>query len=175
MPLSTLTILYKEIGYYKWMGCKRIPSNIRFDLTPNEEWNQIQSLVPQPKSGKGKRGRPLKLDRRTLLNAICYEVRSGCARQLLPKDFGPWQTVYGHFRQWSQDWTWIFVHDTLRDWAAQERERPAGGADGLPRSLTASRSRLPIKPENAVTTLREKRSGAANAIWRWTLWGCCWA
>jgi putative transposase len=92
------------------------------DLT-DEEWNQIQSLVPKPKSGKGKRGRPLKLDRRTLLNAICYIVKSGCAWRLLPKDFGPWQTVYGYFRQWSQDWTWTFIHDTLRDWLRKTEGR----------------------------------------------------
>jgi len=89
----------------------------------DEEWNQIQSLVPKPKSGKGKRGRPLQLDRRTLVNAICYEVRSGCAWRLLPKDFGPWQTVYGYFRQWSQDWTWTFIHDTLRDWLRKTEGR----------------------------------------------------
>jgi putative transposase len=92
------------------------------DLT-DEEWNQIQSLVPQPKSGKGKRGRPLKLERRALLNALGYVVRSGCAWRLLPKDFGPWQTVYGYFRQWSQDWTWIFIHDTLRDWLRKTEGR----------------------------------------------------
>lgn len=92
------------------------------DLT-DEEWNQIQSLVPKPKSGKGKRGRPLQLDRRTLLNAICYVVRSGCAWRLMPRDFGPWQTVYGYFRQWSQDWTWTFIHDTLRDWVRYSEGR----------------------------------------------------
>ena len=92
------------------------------DLT-DEEWNQIQSLVPKPKSGKGKRGRPLQLERRTLLNAICYVVRSGCAWRLLPQDFGPWQTVYGYFRRWSQDWTWTFIHDTLRDWLRKTEGR----------------------------------------------------
>lgn len=84
------------------------------DLT-DEEWNQIMSLIPAPKSGKGKRGRPLELERRTLANAIFYVVRSGCAWRLLPRDFGPWQTVYGYFRQWTKDWTWRFIHDTLRD------------------------------------------------------------
>ena len=33
----------------------------------------------------------------------------------LPRDFGPWQTVYGNYRRWTQDWTWRFIHDTLRD------------------------------------------------------------
>lgn len=35
---------------------------------------------------------------------------------MLPSDFGPWQTIYGYFRRWSQDWTWTFIHDVLRDW-----------------------------------------------------------
>ncbi len=92
------------------------------DLT-DEEWNQIKSLVPAPKCGKGKRGRPLKLARRTLVNAIFYVDRSGCAWRYLPKEFGPWQTVYGYFRQWSQDWTWTFIHDTVRDWLRKTEGR----------------------------------------------------
>jgi putative transposase len=90
------------------------PTHYPTDLT-DEEWNQIESLIPAPKSGKGKRGRPVEMDRRSLLNAIFYEVRSGCAWRLLPSDFGPWQTVYGYFRVWSQDWTWEFIHNVLRD------------------------------------------------------------
>ncbi len=96
----------------------RYPSDLS-----DEQWNQISSLVPAPKSGKGKPGRPIQLDRRTLINAIFYVVRSGCAWRLLPKDFGPWQTVYGYFRVWSQDWTWTFIHDTLRDWLRKTEER----------------------------------------------------
>jgi putative transposase len=90
------------------------PTRYPTDLT-DEEWNQIKSLVPAPKSGKGKRGRPVELERRALLNGIFYVVRSGCAWRLLPHEFGPWQTVYGYFRTWSQDWTWTFIHDVLRD------------------------------------------------------------
>jgi putative transposase len=98
------------------------PTHYPSDLT-DEEWNQITSLVPAPKSGKGKRGRPIKLDRRTLVNAIFYVDRTGCAWRYLPKDFGPWQTVYGYFRQWSQDWTWTFIHDTVRDWLRKTEGR----------------------------------------------------
>ena len=90
------------------------PTRYPTDLT-DEEWDQIKSLVPCPKSGKGKRGRPIQLGRRDLVNAIFYVVRSGGAWRLLPKDFGPWQTVYGYFRVWCQDWTWRFIHDALRD------------------------------------------------------------
>jgi len=99
------------------------PTRYPTDLT-DEEWEHIKSLVPAPKSGKGKRGRPPALDRRSLVNAIFYVVRSGCAWRLLPSDFGPWPTVYGCFRRWSQDWTWTFIHDTLRDYVRKTEERP---------------------------------------------------
>ncbi len=92
------------------------------DLT-DEEWEYIECLVPAPKSGKGKRGRPVSLDRRSLVNAIFYVVRAGCAWRLLPSDFGPWQTVYGYYRRWCQDWTWTFLHDTLRDYLRETKGR----------------------------------------------------
>ena len=98
------------------------PTGYPTDLT-DEEWHQIKSLVPAPKSGKGKRGRPVENDRRSLVNAIFYVVRSGCAWRLLPRDFPPWQTVYGYYRGWSQDWTWTFIHDTLRDWLRKAEGR----------------------------------------------------
>ena len=91
------------------------PTHYATDLT-DEEWDYIKSLVPSPRSGKGKRGRPITNDRRSLVNAVFYVVRAGCAWRLLPSDFPAWQTVYGYFRRWSQDWTWEFIHDTLRDW-----------------------------------------------------------
>jgi putative transposase len=97
------------------------PKNYPTNLT-DEEWEQIKSLVPKPKSGRGKRGRPA-LDRRVLMNAIVYVVRGGCAWRLLPGDFPPWQTVYGYFRRWSQDWTWTFIHDVLRDWLRKSEGR----------------------------------------------------
>src|SRR6202167_1471217 len=98
------------------------PTNYPSDLT-DEEWNQIKSLVPLPKTAKGKRGRPLKLNRRTLVDAIFYVDRAGCAWRYLPKEYGPWQTVYGYFRQWTQDWTWTFIHDTMRDWLRKTEGR----------------------------------------------------
>lgn len=90
------------------------PTHYPTDLT-EEEWNKIKSLVPSPKSGKGKRGRPPTHDRRSIVNGIFYVVRSGCPWRLLPSDFGPWETTYDYFRTWSQDWTWTFIHDTLRE------------------------------------------------------------
>lgn len=97
------------------------PKSYPTDLT-DEEWEQINGLLPGAKSGNGKRGRPA-LDRRLIMNGILYVVRSGCAWRFLPGDFPPWQTVYGYFRRWSQDFTWTFVHDVLRDWLRKTEQR----------------------------------------------------
>ena len=41
--------------------------------------------------------------------------RSGCSWRMLPKDFGPWSTVYDYFRKWSQNGTWERIHTALRE------------------------------------------------------------
>lgn len=92
------------------------------DLT-DHELDYIESLVTAPKSGEGKRGRPIPLDRRSLLNVMIYVGRNGRAWRLLPRDYGPWPTVFGYFRPWSQDWTWRFTHDALRDCVHKVQER----------------------------------------------------
>jgi len=38
-------------------------------------------------------------------------------------DFPAWQTVYTYFRNWSQDGTWLKIHDHLREWTRIEQER----------------------------------------------------
>jgi putative transposase len=62
-----------------------------------------------------------------ILNGILYLTRTGCQWRYVPKDFGPWQTVYRVFRQWVKDGTWIAVHDSLR-----ERVRKAAGKKPTP-------------------------------------------
>ena len=78
------------------------------DLT-DAQWQELQPLLPPPKP----RGRK-SADRRRILNALFYLLRAGCAWRLLPKDFGPWQTVYHYFRRWSGDGTWEAVNELLR-------------------------------------------------------------
>lgn len=75
----------------------------------DEQWQYLQLLLPAPK----RRGRK-PADRRRILNGIHYLLRAGCAWRLLPKDFGPWQTVYHYFRLWSNDGTWAALNEVLR-------------------------------------------------------------
>lgn len=78
------------------------------DLT-DTQWQLIELLLPAPKQF----GRP-PTDRRRLLDALLYVVKSGCPWRLLPKNFPSWKTVYGRFRKWCLDGTWALLNDALR-------------------------------------------------------------
>lgn len=76
----------------------------------DEEWQILDPLVPAVKSG----GRPADHERREIVNAILYVLRTGCQWRALPHDLPPWKTVYTYFRTWRLDGTWKSIHDTLR-------------------------------------------------------------
>lgn len=72
------------------------------DLT-DAEWAQFKLYLPKATT---KRGRPLELDLRAVVNAILYVVRTGCQWRALPADFPHPASVYYHFRKWTVDGTW---------------------------------------------------------------------
>jgi transposase len=92
------------------------------------EWAVIEPLLPvrDPRHG----GRPLKYDRRLILDTILYVLRTGCAWRHVPHDLAPWDAAYRWFAAWTADGTWRRVHDVLRD---RVRER-----DGRDRQPTAA-------------------------------------
>ena len=74
----------------------------------NEQWEQIKELFPRAKTG-----RPGK-DNRLMFNAILWIARSGSAWRDLPKQYGPYQTVYSRFCKWHDDGTLLRIFETLR-------------------------------------------------------------
>ena len=50
-----------------------------------------------------------------IVDAILCHVRAGGAWRMLPKDFPPWETVYGYLRDWRRDGTLDRVHEALRE------------------------------------------------------------
>ncbi len=74
------------------------------------EWRLLEPLLPPPTGI----GRPRRHSVRTIVNAILYELRSGCAWRLLPADWPPWKTVFHYFRKWRVDGTWERIHRLLR-------------------------------------------------------------
>ncbi|HET8907482.1 MAG TPA: IS5 family transposase [Ktedonobacterales bacterium] len=80
------------------------------------EWALLTPLIPPAKPG----GRPRSVDVRRIVNGLFYVLRTGCAwasGRYLPREYGPWQTVYWYFRQWRLDGTWAEIHARLRELA----------------------------------------------------------
>jgi len=80
------------------------------DVT-DKQWNQIKEFFEQKRIF----GRPLKYNRREMVNAVFYVTRSGCQWRMLPKDFPPWQVSYYYFQMWNRDGTWEQVLDILNE------------------------------------------------------------
>lgn len=84
-------------------------SGMNTDLT-DAEWALVADLFER----RGGRGAPSTHDKRVLVNACMYIVRTGCAWRLLPKSFPPWRAVYKAFRGWAHAGTFELLHDRLR-------------------------------------------------------------
>ena len=91
------------------------------DVT-DEQWRILKRLLPK----RARRGRR-PIDRRRVIDAILYVVRSGCQWRMLPRDFPNWSTVYGIFRRWRLTGRWQQIHDALR-----EQVRKAAGKKPTP-------------------------------------------
>jgi putative transposase len=84
---------------------KQYPSDIT-----DEQWAILEREI-RPSHG----GRPPTKDMRLVLNGIFYRNKSGCQWRMLPKEFGPWESVYYYFAKWRTDSTWVRLNDSLRE------------------------------------------------------------
>jgi putative transposase len=85
------------------------PSGMNTDLT-DAEWALVADLFERD----GQRGAPPRFERRHMVNACCYVLRTGCAWRLLPKTFPPWQATYKSFSRWAAAGVFEAMHDRLR-------------------------------------------------------------
>jgi putative transposase len=94
-----------------------------YQLYPSDladrEFNLIKGLIPRAKAG----GRRRSTDMRLVLNAIFYLNRTGCAWRYLPREYPPWETVYGYFRQWRISGVWRRINARLRSLVRQAEGR----------------------------------------------------
>ncbi len=74
------------------------------------EWVRLEQLLPAARTGRPRHHRL-----RTIVNALLYVLRTGCAWRLLPIDWPPWQTVYYYLRKWRRDGTLERIHTILRE------------------------------------------------------------
>lgn len=112
----------------------------RHELT-DEQWSLV---APHIARRMARTGRPPS-DPRLMLNGTFWVLCTGAPWRDLPERFGPWQTVYDHFRNWRRDGVFARILDALQikldrnshiDWelwcidgASVRAARAAGGAD----------------------------------------------
>lgn len=80
----------------------------RHELT-DPQWAVIEPLLPKLKPG---RGRPRANDRQTI-NGILYVLKTGCAWEDMPRQYGSPTTCWRRLQQWSEDGTWERLWRTL--------------------------------------------------------------
>jgi len=88
------------------------------DLT-DEQWRLVEQRLPAAPTG----GRPRTTDRRDVVDAILYILRTGCQWRYVPKDFPPKSTVWRYYKLWRDDGTLDALHDRLRT-QVRTREKP---------------------------------------------------
>lgn len=88
----------------------------------DEEWALIADLV-EPYSSRGKMGRPVKNDRRAVVDGIFYVAATGCQWRALPEKYPHWNTVYRYHLTWSSDGTWERICDRLRGLVREKEGR----------------------------------------------------
>ena len=64
----------------------------------DHEWELIADLLPP----RHRMGRPPR-DQREIMNGMMWILRTGAPWRDLPERYGPWSTVYWHFRQWARN------------------------------------------------------------------------
>ena len=90
--------------------------------TTDAQWALLSKLLPESKSGKGKRGRPA-LNLRLVIDAILYVVKTGCQWRMLPHEFGNWNSIYYYFKRFRQNGVWHEVEAALTKLERKRQER----------------------------------------------------
>jgi putative transposase len=105
------------------------------DLT-DAEWTLVELHLPKRRPGDG-RGAPRTHSFREILNAIFYQMHTGCAWADLPRDFPPKSTVYDYFAAWKRSGLIAHLHAALRDQTRRKAGRSATPSAGSADSQTA--------------------------------------
>ena len=83
----------------------------RLYILSDEDFAQIERLLPRDPLG---RGRPPKVSHRDALEGILHALRTGTPWRDLPKDYGPWHTIYMRWVCWIRRGVWEEISKLLQ-------------------------------------------------------------
>ena len=84
------------------------------DVISDEAWAVIGPLFPKVKAT----GRP-PVDRRTVVEATAWRVRTGAPWRDVPERFGNWNTIYKNFNRWADQGVWARLLEKVQSLAQQ--------------------------------------------------------
>lgn len=125
------------------------------DLT-DEQWEAVRPFVVK------RMGRPPSVDRREVVNAVLYLVRTGCQWRMLPDSFPNHNTVHSCYRRWRLDGTLDGTLDRLHD-ALRRRVRVGAERQSEPSvAVVDSQSVKTTEKGGLAATTRARTSTAAS-------------
>jgi putative transposase len=80
------------------------------DVT-DDQWSLLRPYLDRRRT---RVGHPVTVDRRAVVNAIFYILRTGCQWRMLPHDFPPWGTVSSQYYRWRKAGVWEKVEAILQ-------------------------------------------------------------
>lgn len=75
----------------------------------DESWSKVEQYLPGKSSDRGRSG----TNNRLFLEAVLWILRTGAPWRDLPKEFGPWTTVYMRYNRWSHKGDWQAIFEAL--------------------------------------------------------------
>ena len=121
----------------------------------DDEWSVLSPYLIQEGPG-----RPREHDIRRVINAIRYLLRSGCQWRMLPKEYPPWESVYGYVRRWRSTGKWDAIHESLRG-AVREK---AGKAATPSAAIIDSQSVKTVQKGGSGATTRVRKPREESVI-----------
>src|SRR3989442_8751784 len=134
-------------------------SQLRYpiDLT-DDEWGQVEPLIPPGKAGGGKRT----VIMREVVNGLMYILSTGCQWRAIPKDLPPRSSVYDYFDLWTYDGTLERIHHALYERCREQAQRETSPTAAIIDSQSVKSAEKGGPALIRMVTMRARRSKARS-------------
>jgi len=126
----------------------------------DEEWTEVEPLIPPAKPGGNKRT----VNIREVLNGIMYLLGTGCQWRDIPKDLPPKSTVHDYLDRWDYDGTLELIHHTLYIRCREQAGREASPTAAVIDSQSVKSAEKGGPASIRMVTMQGRKSKARSGI-----------